>query len=198
MVTNGPPITSQTELIDVQQTIAQHVDFPLRRDAVAVLGETFRENLRTMNAMWHSSFWFYQFESVMEFLPSILVFLWMSLCSLRRRFPARRHLLEGFAAISSLSPLFMHFLGWDIFRWWALTVLTAFLTMLAIRQAVDVPSRAATLLPSRKIAALIIALNLAGGVGLMDGYSVNPFPFQAIAKSCIELIHSHHLILPTQ
>ena len=184
-----------------QEHIQQKVNFPLRPDLFLVLGRGVLDNLRIMSHYFRTGrYWMDQASTAMIFLPNALLFLWVSTLCLRSLSVGKgaRRLLFWGSVVASFVPLMMNFLGWDVGRWWALTELTAFLTMLTVQRAAGASFDPKETEIFKRTAVWLIALNMASGTGLMDFVRTNTFPFSDLVKSGLTMLHAHHLILPVR
>jgi hypothetical protein len=112
--------------------------------------------------------------------------------------PGRRMmwLLKGWIIVSSFSPLLMNFLGWDVYRWWAFVPLNTFLILMTVYRAGG-PATGAWFDPIwRNAGILLICLNIASGVGLLDNYVVNNVPYNILWQKTTDVFSHHRLTLP--
>jgi len=183
----------------LEQHVAQRVDFPVRQDVFAVLHRSARVNLAIMVTYFYprGRYWFRQLQAALVFWPSAGFFLWLALRGLERGVAAaRRKFLEPWVLTAALAPLLMNLVGWDVFRWGALMVLTAFLTLLMVEQAVGGAAVWPTGVAWQRAAMVLIALNLASGVGFLDGYRTGTLPFPELTHAWSLFLQTHHLVLP--
>jgi hypothetical protein len=73
---------------------------------------------------------------------------------------------------ASLSPLLLHPLGWDVYRWDGLVAWTSFLTFVLVASCAKIEMSP----PLRNVAILLMVLNAAGGPGLLNNEWLHGFP----------------------
>ncbi|HEY4135436.1 MAG TPA: hypothetical protein VGO34_09485 [Alphaproteobacteria bacterium] len=189
---------SPAELALLQGEIAARTDFPLRADFFEVLGRSATDNLRIMAGIMREGHWWRDhLVAGVTMLPTCALFLWASLGALRRHYGGwRRRVATTAALAASLSPLLLQVFGWDIYRWYALTVVTSFLTMVAAGRHCLPQGEASMLGPRLRVLAIVlIGLNMASGEGLMDEQRVAAFPFKSLL-SLVQDIRAHEGRLP--
>ncbi len=195
---------SPAKLAIYSQQIAQKVDFPIRRDCVQILGLSMRDNLLSIKGLvafppwWHN-----QLDAFCEFAPTILFLIFIGYRLIDRTFTHGSNTkLKAGITVVSLFPLAMNLFGMDIYRWFALSVLNAFIVLAIMRRHFlksgnSFPQAGiSTLL--RNVAILLIAINLSSGSGLMDGYRPRTFPFLDLRKPWVESVFHHRLTMPDQ
>jgi hypothetical protein len=181
LLLSATPSLTPEKITLLRQSMQARLDFAPREWIFAVFARDIGDNLRIMAETARTSrYWISQAESAMVFGPATLLFLGISLRRLQSWQPGNvRNLLRAAIIIASLSPLTLHLLGWDIFRFNALVVLTSFLAMVLVLAALhDVKQPPILILPVSwsYAAALLIALNLGSGTGLLDDQQVQLFP----------------------
>ena len=132
-----------------------------------------------------------------------LFFLFVSYRLIDRGFGgAFRTKLKWAVTVISLLPLTINLLGVDSYRWYALCTLNAFLALTIIKRRLSMswPSLPQICAPSalRNAVILLIALNLASGSGLMDGYQIRTFPFTHLVRTWASAVRHRYLIRPTE
>jgi hypothetical protein len=183
----------------LQQDVQSRVDFPPRPDCFEVLLHSTRSNVLFMaHVMSGSKWWVNQIYALLVFLPAAAMLTWLSLRAIamcyRGPYPA---LVRLCVLAAGCSPALMQFLGWDLYRWYALVVIDSFLVLAVISRYCLIPASSAIELsrPTRNLIVLIIALNLVtGNVGTFDG--TEPFPFMGHFNFLRGLQHNHWKIPP--
>jgi hypothetical protein len=95
---------------------------------------------------------------------------------------------------ASVSPLLMNAMGWDLYRWGALTVLLSFLTLMTVERAEGVYDVAPETEGFRRSATALVMLNLASGAG----YFLDMFPFSSLTGVWMWYLLHHGLATPPQ
>jgi hypothetical protein len=181
---------------ELQQEIAERVDFPVDTEFFDVLARSASDNLAIMRSLRaEPDYWPRQIYIGIATLPPAILFLYVTLRSLGRFSGWRRCAALMATAIASLSPLLMHALGWDIVRWDCLTVVTAFLAM-SVCLHDSTPLELHTRL--RVAAVCVIGIGLAAGPGLMDGQNITPFPFVQDVTTLHQVLRSGHIPAPSR
>jgi hypothetical protein len=164
------------------------VDFPLRSDFFRlVVRHSTHDNLMLMRqTMSTGEWWFAQANAVVVFVPTAGVFLAIALSLIERRHTGGYPRLAKAAVwVAFLSPLCLQALGSDIYRWYALATFGAFMALTIVLRhygtRIGELSFDAGIL--RNVAMLLIAINMATGTGLLDGYRVNTFTFRWLTGS---------------
>lgn len=162
----------------------QHVDFPIRGDAVETLTRSSEENMRHIVPWYWSqpTSWKHAFKNFSSFLPALGVMLYFAVVSMRRLGLPRflfAALLAAFAA-ATFSPLFMNFVGWDWPRWNGITLVTCMLAILVVKAFLEGEVESRTVDGPRFLAAGVVAtfIGLASSAFLFDDYQVQYFPFE--------------------
>ena len=170
----------------VRQLIGHHrrqVDFPLRHDAFKVFARSTDSNIEvTLRRFERPRRLGRLLGSLVTMLPAASLFIYMATRRMLHAWRARHVALRASSAAilvaASLAPLGLHLFGWDMHRWNALAVISSFLCLLVcvhLFEARPLSPRERYLAP--RLAALIIAFNLAAGFGFFDGYQPTNAPF---------------------
>lgn len=112
-------------------------DFPVRRDTVTVLFRNARDNLTVNWEVWRQpSQWLAAVAAAAFLLPlAIALILIGCLMVYRTSLPDRtKTVLCVGVVVSGLSPLLLNVVAWDVWRFVALTQVSAFLALLAVGQ----------------------------------------------------------------
>jgi hypothetical protein len=192
-----PSMTPQ-QLVELQHDVEARVDFPARRYVFEVLLHSTKSNVLVMlEIMRHGRWWVSEVYALLAFGPTAAILLWLSFRGLatgyRGPYPK---LVRACVLGASFSPALMQFLGWDLFRWYALVVIDSMLCLCIIsRYCLTATSAAVELLPGqRNLIILIIALNLA--TGRVGTYETEPFPFMGHFNSLRQWQHDHWKLAP--
>lgn len=159
------------------------VDFPLRTDAFNIFARAVSANHDVTAARFEQAGWIRGFVgSLAVLLPTALFFLYIGA---RRLWAAWRDdaLWERAVgvftfAVVALGPLALHLFGWDMHRWNALCVVTAFLGLAAIWRVT--PHRvwgARETAVAWRVGVVVVIVNLMASYGFFDGYHPEPAPF---------------------
>jgi hypothetical protein len=163
------PAPSFAQAAELGARIQATTSTPLRMDFFYIQAATAPRLMRLMlNYYRNPDYWIAQLQAAIAFLPAAFLFLYYSLRTLPNRWWPR-----WLCVAASLSPLAMHLLGWDLYRWDALAVWTSFLVFVLLT-----PNMPTLRLSSRaKQAALaLMVLNAAAGPGLIDANPIHAFP----------------------
>ena len=185
--------------LEAQMTAS--VDFHPRREFFAVLTRSATANMYYMTRVMRSGFWWgTQLGAIVSFVPTTAFFLWLALRIVDAGHTGMdRRIVKAALMVAGLCPLLLQVLGMDIYRWYALAGLTSFL-VLTIVYVHYRDSAAELALNSRSVqnvAIFLIAINLATGAGLFDGYRVDTFPFVDHGRGLAQwLMHGRHWIQP--
>ncbi|HLY54507.1 MAG TPA: hypothetical protein VKS60_03050 [Stellaceae bacterium] len=183
----------------LQGGVLRRVDFPIRSDFFPVFLRSGTENLReTIALMGQSAWWIDQACAALAFLPTTACFVWVALRIAKSIYPGPAGRLARLAIlVASASPLLMNVLGWDIYRWYAYTVIEAFLALTVVAEASGGSSFA---LRGREVVAVLvlISLNLATSVGLISEDQAPTFPYKSEVQEVVDhgirgLIHAPDL-----
>jgi hypothetical protein len=169
----------------VQAAMAATVDFPTRDDFFPVLTRSAADNLVIMmKTMTHGLWWLAQFNAFVTFMPTAAFFIWVALGIVDTcHEEAQRLAVKAAVVFTSLCPLSMQFVGWDIYRWYALAAFSSFVSMTVVCNHYDGPAVSTRIRTVRNLGIALIAINMATGTGLFDGYRVDTFPFVDFWKS---------------
>jgi hypothetical protein len=165
----------------LQAAMSASVDFQPRGDFFPVLTRPIGTNVLLMlEKMTTGSWWAAQANAFIAFMPAAAFFLWLALRIVDACHTGReRRWIKGALLLAGLCPLTMQFIGWDIYRWYALAGFNSFLvlTIVCFHYLGRAPVLTADPRVVQNVAVLLIAINLATGTGLFDGNHVDTFPF---------------------
>lgn len=202
MASLGAPMTA-SRADELQSVMAASVDFPLRSDFFSiVLTHSTHDNLLLMRqTMSSTEWWLAQANAVVTFIPTAAVFLSIALTLIERYHTGRYPRLAKAAVwVVFLSPLCLQVLGADIYRWYVLATFCAFMTLTIVcfhygTRIGEFPFDSNIL---RNVAVVLIAINMATGTGLLDGYRVNTFTFTNLSVALAHWIAGGQLAPPTE
>jgi hypothetical protein len=157
--------------------LSARVDFQPRREVLEVLGRSSAENLQMMLGTLKTGIWWLaQANAFLAFMPTTALFIWAAFAIIDAHEGAG--LMKAGVVVAALSPLLLQFVGWDIYRWYALASLSSFLALTVVcrhySEVVGIVLRGPAV---RNAAVALIAMNMATGTGLFDYYHVDTFPF---------------------
>jgi hypothetical protein len=184
---------SEAKSLQLQNEIAGQVDFQLRANFFKVMHRSLQDNFSLIIGLYRNNFvgaLIGEARAFLALLPVALLFAWSSVKLLRDSRLEKRWVLAALAVAVSFSPLPLHLIGWDWFRWNALAVANAFMVfMLLFRKIGGEHSQLSRWLTEPKLVMLVIMVNLATGDGLLDNYNVKTFPYiwelyQCLTQSC--------------
>ena len=169
------PLTGELHL-QLYSLYSAKADFNVREDAIEVLNRSFTDNIAEMTKHFFAFKWYLKHLGAMfGFLWVSVLFLTLSINRIQTHFQSRW--LCWMAAIASLSPLLLNFLGYDLFRWYALSVFNSFIVYaLTTKLPLKKPSLISDRITQTSIFALV-AINLSTSVGLFDDVKINSFPY---------------------
>ncbi|HKT73919.1 MAG TPA: hypothetical protein VJQ47_13590 [Steroidobacteraceae bacterium] len=191
------PMTA-LQMSTAEHAISVATDFPVRKDFLQVMQRSLADNVHIMAGKFRTAgWWLDEMGAALALLWVGIFFAWRSNRLIEAARVVHPLLLKSLAACASFAPALMQLIGWDLYRWYALTALASFgVYLLTVRRLSDAPG-AESSSGERAVAILLVALNLSTGAGLLDGYTVNTFPFidpvKALIKSTVE---SGHVPLP--
>ncbi|MEO3431421.1 hypothetical protein AAFN88_21365 [Pelagibius sp. CAU 1746] len=154
-------------------------DFRIRSDAVGILFRDGGDNLRNQFRIWIrvQDRALYAAVGVLVLLPLPVLFLRLATGMLRRA-PGRRRLMAFGAAAAAAAPLSLNVVASDMWRFFALAQITAFLVFLAVRAETGAPvvqpGRAAR---TGYLLATVAVLGALSGLPLFDGHVPARPPF---------------------
>ncbi|MDR3609696.1 MAG: hypothetical protein P4L27_03970 [Ignavibacteriaceae bacterium] len=165
----------QSDAYNMYSQLQSKIMHPLRQDAFFVLVDNLKFNLFTMKTFWAQDQRFFQLSmSILVTAPAFLIFIYFT-SSILKKAKADYYLII-LAILGSISPLLMHFVGWDMSRWNTLTVTTSFL-MLYIVSSTNKNQIFEASVYRYSVLLFIIFLNGISSITLFDGYYVKQFPF---------------------
>lgn len=162
------------------EEIARRVDFELRDDFFNVLSRSLSGSIHEAIDGFHYADWFVpDLVSIANLLPLVLLLLVFMRRLVRDAFPQNarvRRLLWLAASLAALAPLSMFLLGVDGARWNTAGTLVLYLEFLLLCRAL--PQHRFTISAAQRNAAiLVLAINMASGMGLFDDETIHPYPF---------------------
>jgi hypothetical protein len=189
----GRPM-SVTQVSAAEHAIAAAADFPVRADFFEVMQRSLLDNMHAMVGRFRGpSWWFDELSASLALLWIAVFFAWRSTLLIGSAGVRYATLLKTLAVCVSLAPALMQLIGWDIYRWYAITAFASFGAYLLLARKFGDTSGVEPDQRARTIVILLVALNLCTGTGLFDGYTVNTFPFidpiKALIKETAELGH---------
>lgn len=195
--------TSPQSVARITAAVTARVDFPLRKDAIEVLGRSALDNVTLMLDTLKQG-WFHDAlaTSALAFLPTTCVFSLAAWRVLRMYcVGARRAWLLMLLVGAVSAPISMVLLGWDVHRWFALAGINAFLVYgvaAAVARSCETGRGGRTCRPAitpRLVHGLLL-LNLVTGCGYLDGYRTETFPFQETYAQARRIVRTGVLLPP--
>lgn len=178
IVSLAKPMTpGQVEAL--KAAIGSRVDFQLRADFFVVLQRSLGDNIGTMLWLFKSpQWWIHEAIAAVALLWVAIFFVARSIDRIRTRSDLDNPMVVVAVVAASLAPASLQLLGWDIYRWYALAALNAFLVYAIVTRAVPRPERAAApALGDYQLVALMVAVNMATSTGYFDDFVGNTFPY---------------------
>ena len=170
---------SPEEVDRFQEEIETRVDFDLRDDFFNVLSRPLSGSVREAIDGFHYADWFVpDLVSLANLLPPVLLLSLFMRRLLRATVQDNRarKILWAAAVVAAIAPLSMYLLGVDGGRWNTTAALAIYLEFLLLCRAL--PERALPLSSAQRNAViLVLALNMASGMGLFDEETIHPYPF---------------------
>ena len=181
LLENLAPSVSAARVAKLQDTMSASVDFQPRGDVLVVLTRSVSDNLAIMRStMGNPLWWIAQLNALLVFMPTTVLFMLasFSIIDARGQVPHAR-LLKAAVVLTTLCPLSLQVLGWDIYRWYALAGLSSFIAMTIVCSRYSDPAEPPLSFgkPVRNLTIALIAINMATGTGFFDSYRVDTFPF---------------------
>jgi hypothetical protein len=171
----GSTLTA-TEAHNMHNNLHLKVNHTLRLDAFDVLHRNSNDNFEIMKKVWSEKNKFIQLlDSWLVTAPVFMVFIYFSVVILLRSKTGFFIIL--LSVLASLSPLLLHFFGWDINRWNTLTITTSFLMLYTAYTYNYKNLIISSGHYSYLLFYILIFFNGTSSIGLFDGYSVKQFPF---------------------
>lgn len=170
-------------LAEVSTRLTARADFPLRGDALAVLGRTPRDNFRLSLLSFPGA----HLTAVLVLGPPLVLLLGLASQACRDAFPTPARARAAVVVVSgaALSPLVLNLVGWDHVRWAAWAVFDAFLGLYAVSVVASGAGRTPFRSPGPRwavAAVVVILLGADSDPGLMDGCRPWLFPFASRAE----------------
>jgi len=165
----------------LQDGLAAQADFPLRSDAFSAIDHAVYDNYRhDRAAFWRDRGKFQPFKtSLLLALPAWLFFTAYALSHVRRaaRPLSDRILLGLVALLAATAPWGLNLVGWDVMRWAAQAVTSAFLVCLVVMA--HLPAHAPRRPMPLALPVLVAVLGLTSNhpTFLFDGSQVRWYPF---------------------
>ncbi|HVO49242.1 MAG TPA: hypothetical protein VMT29_23225, partial [Steroidobacteraceae bacterium] len=191
---SAAPMDAQ-RVAHLQGSITSAVDFHPRDDFFAVMTRSAGDNVSIMlQTMGKRAWWAAQLNACAVFLPAIAFFLWIALRIVGSSGCAHARVARIAVMVAALCPLLLQLVGWDIYRWYALAAFNSFIAMTIVGRQYG----PASALPqaTRNVALLLVAINMATGTGLFDGYRVDTFPFIEHWRALFDWFGGGHHWLP--
>jgi len=183
----------KSEAYEMHDNLQASIRFSLRKDAFNVLHRDSKDNFQLMKNAWlkNKNRFLELTPSILATAPTIAIFIYFSILLLKKS--KTDIYLIVLSVLAALSPLLLHFFGWDMHRWNTLTITTSFI-MLNIAYSSKLknqPTMTLNLTTSNHIYPafiFVIFLNGASSIPLFDGYRVEQFPFIEHQKYVFDLI----------
>jgi len=161
--------------------------YPLREDAFNTLHRTSKDNFQVIESKWSTkkTTFLELANSLLVTAPSFIVFIYFTNVILKEA--KVKYYIRLLSILASLSPLLLHFWGWDLHRWNTLTVTTSFI----IQYITNIKYKNQLAITSDYIYALlavVLFLNIGSTIPLLDGYIVKQYPFIEHQNYIIDLI----------
>lgn len=170
---------SSDEVDRFQEEIEARVDFDLRDDFFNVLSRPLSGSVREAIAGFHYPVWLVpDLVSLANLLPPVLLILFFMRRLLKStvRDPRNRKRLWAAAGLAAAAPLGMYMLGVDGGRWNTAAALIIYLEFLLLCRSLP-PSSVPLTSAQRNAVILVLAINMASGMGLFDEETIHPYPF---------------------
>lgn len=162
----------------LRHEVQAFTSLPLRPDALDVLGRSSFANAKLMGFLWASGLnWYLEyFRSLLVTWPLAVTFIVFTLKALHRNgYGATWKLL---AVLASISPLALLAVAYDVHRFNAMMVMTAFLVLCLCATGLPREVRPVSLAASVPLwCAFLLFLNGASTIFLFESYQVRSFPF---------------------
>lgn len=170
------------------ENLQTRIEITLRGDAFVVLHRDPKDNLEIMKQKWSGNMARFKTlgMSLLVTAPSFMLFIYFAVLILKKS-KAGFHIIL-LAVLASLSPLLLHFYGWDMHRWNTLAVTTSFLLLHVV---FTVKSENNPIIINHHIFLLFVFMVFMNGIStivLFDGYGVQQFPFLEHQNYIIDLI----------
>jgi hypothetical protein len=159
------------------EDLQTRTDIPLHWGAFFVLQRDSKENFGMMQHKWSGNMSRYKKlgMSLLVTAPIFLLFIYFSVLILKNS--KAGFLIILLAVLASISPLLMHFFGWDMHRWNTLAVTTSFLLLHVVATERSENSPIITNHDLFLLFVFIVFMNGISMITLFDGYGVQQFPF---------------------
>jgi len=183
---------TESEASQMYNTLQANIQYPLREDAFDTLCRNANDNLNILQSHWSSKTQFLILsQSLLVTSPTFTVFICFS-CLILIRTKIKYYLIV-LSILASLSPLLMHFLGWDMHRWNTLAATTSFLMLYIVYTSRLKDQDITTPNYFYLIVVLLIFLNGSASIPLFDGYYVKQFPFVEHQQYIIDLVYGREV-----
>jgi hypothetical protein len=176
------PNMDQDQIDRFEAEIEQRVDFDVRDDFFNVLSRPLSGSFEeAWDGLTYADWYEKDLATLADLLPPVLLLFYFTRRMLREALPGEdrrgeRRLLWGAAILATLAPLGMYLLGVDGGRWNTTAALAGLLVFLVLcRRLPAAPLRVSP--AERNLAVMMLAFNMAAGMGLFDQAVVNNFPF---------------------
>jgi len=179
--------------VEMRHSLEALIGHPLRKTAFYVLFRNPQENWILLKTYWSRERTAFSLaSSALVFVPSLLIIHYPLFHMLKNAI--RKQWFLGLAILAPLSPILLFGMGWDIQRWFALSLTLSFV-MLAI---VSSSPLATTTIPIRSsmtaIFVFMLFLNGASRVTLFDEYDVKQFPFPEHVEYILKVLSEKRLL----
>jgi len=174
------------EANEMNARLQSKIGYPLRQDTFYVLLRDSKDNFHIMKSLWFNKLQLLRLaSSFLVTAPTFLFFIYFTVMMLKKT--KVEFYLIVVSILASVSPLLMHFWGWDMHRWNTLSITTSFL-MLHIVYSLNKKHTVAISNYTYPILIILIFLNGISSISLFDGYYVKQFPFGEHLKYIFDLI----------
>ncbi len=168
-IAQSKPMTADN-IASLMGGMKSRVDFPIRLDFFDVMQRSLADNIRAARAG----------AKLIDQVIAVLSLGWVTLfficCTIWRVYAnalSHKRLVCVFVIFASIAPMFLQVVGWDLCRWYALSVFSSFL----VYTTVVLRSKCAGQNLNPYFLSALVAVNLCTGTGLLDGYRINTFPY---------------------
>ncbi len=166
----------KSEAHNMYSILQANIEHPLRRDAFNVLHRSSKTNYEIMKNIRSSKTYYSRLaESFFVTIPVFLVFISFLVFILMKS--KTKYYLIILSVLASVSPLLLHFFGWDMHRWNTLAVTTSFLMLYVLYTSKTKNQLMTTPNNIYPIFIFMIFFNGVSLIDLFDEYYVKQFPF---------------------
>ena len=165
-------------------------DAALRHDAFSVLSRGFADNQKIMERLWSQKVRYKEIvSSLCATAPVFVLLMWV--CGKLLSEQKINGFLVLLAMLACVSPLTLHFIGWDMHRWNCLAITTSFLMLyvsLSSTKAGREVENSGGILP---LIVVMVFLNGIFTIELMDKYQIENFPFRSHRSYLIDVLRGN-------